>query len=110
MNVSLISSAYAAAPAAEQPNLLLQLAPMLIIFLIFYFLLIRPQMKKAKELRELVNNLGKGDEVVTTGGLAGRVMQLSDDLLGLEIADNVVVKVQRQSVTQVLPKGTLKKA
>ena len=110
MNVFLISSAYAAEPAAAQPNLLVQLAPMLIIFLIFYFLLIRPQMKKAKELRLLIANLGKGDEVVTTGGLAGRVTQLSDDLLGLEIADGIVVKVQRQSITQVLPKGTLKKA
>ncbi|MEW5791967.1 preprotein translocase subunit YajC [Thermithiobacillus tepidarius DSM 3134] len=109
-DLGLISSAYAQAPAAPQePNLLLQLAPMLVIFAIFYFLLIRPQMKRAKELKQLVESLAKGDEVVTNGGLAGRVVNVGDDFLGLEVADGVVVKVQKQAVTLVLPKGSLKK-
>lgn len=109
-DLGLISSAYAQAPAAPQEtNLLLQLAPMLVIFAIFYFLLIRPQMKRAKELKQLVESLAKGDEVVTNGGLAGRVVNVGDDFLGLEVADGVVVKVQKQAVTLVLPKGSLKK-
>lgn len=76
--------------------------------LIFYFLIWRPQSKRAKEHKALVSSLDKGDEVVTGGGLAGRISRLTDDYLVLEIADNVEVKVQRQAVAQALPKGTLK--
>ncbi|MHB1496228.1 MAG: preprotein translocase subunit YajC, partial [Acidithiobacillus sp.] len=76
---------------------------------IFYFLLIRPQMKKAKEQRQLISAISKGDEVVTQGGLAGRIMQAGEDYLQLEVAEGVIVKVQRASVTLLLPKGTLKK-
>jgi protein translocase subunit yajC len=88
---------------------LCKIVPLVIIFAIFYFLLIRPQMKKAKEQRQLISAISKGDEVVTQGGLAGRIMQAGEDYLQLEIAEGVIVKVQRASVTLLLPKGTLKK-
>jgi preprotein translocase subunit YajC len=75
-----------------------------------YFLLFRPQMKRAKEHRELVAKLQKGDEVITSGGLAGRIEELGDSFVTVEIADKVSIKVQRGAVTAVLPKGTLKSA
>ena len=98
-----------AAPNAQQGGFM-SLLPLVIIFVIFYFLLIRPQAKRAKEHRALVAALAKGDEVVTTGGLAGRVTEVGDAFLTVEVADTVAVKVQRQAVTSVLPKGTLKGA
>jgi len=76
--------------------------------LIFYFLIWRPQSKRAKEHKALVSGLDKGDEVVTGGGVAGRITRLTDDYLVLEVSDGVEIKVQRQSVAQALPKGTLK--
>lgn len=107
----LISSAYAqAAPAAGAPNPLMSFLPLIIIFGIFYFMLIRPQMKRAKEARAMVAALAKGDEVLTNGGLVGRIEDIADSFITLEIADNVSVKVQRNAVTAVLPKGTLKQA
>ena len=75
---------------------------------VFYFLLIRPQMKQVKEHRKLVESLAKGDEVVTSGGMLGRINEIGDNFLVLEISKDVEVKVQKQSVTQVMPKGTLK--
>ena len=77
---------------------------------VMYFLMIRPQMKRAKEHRELVAKLAKGDEVITTGGIAGRVEDLGDAFVTVEIADNVRVKLQRAAIVAVLPKGTLKSA
>lgn len=107
----LITSAQAAdtAPAAAPPGGgFMSFLPLIIIFVIFYFLLIRPQTKRAKEHRAMVQALSKGDEVVTSGGILGRVSDLDENHLTLEIASGVTVKVQRQAVTQVLPKGTLK--
>ncbi len=75
---------------------------------IFYFLLIRPQQKRAKEHRKLVEGLSRGDEVLTTGGIVGRVTEVGDTFATLEIANGVSVKMQKQAVAQVLPKGTLK--
>jgi len=75
---------------------------------VLYFLMVRPQMKRAKEHKALVEGLAKGDEVVTGGGIAGRVTRVSDNFLALEIADTVEIQVQKQAVTLVLPKGTLK--
>lgn len=107
----LISSAYAqAAPAAGAPNPLMSFLPLIIIFGIFYFMLIRPQMKRAKEARAMVAALAKGDEVLTTGGLVGRIEDIADSFITLEIADNISVKVQKNAVTAVLPKGTIKQA
>ena len=73
-----------------------------------YFLMIRPQMKKAKEHKALIEALGKGDEVVTQGGIAGRITKVGDDFIAISIADNVEIQVQKPAITLVLPKGTLK--
>jgi preprotein translocase subunit YajC len=108
----LIASAWAqSAPAgAGQPSMLMQLLPLLLIFVVFYFLLIRPQQKRAKEHRAMVGALAAGDEVVTNGGILGRITDVGDQFVTVEVADNVRVKVQRHTVAQVLPKGTLKSA
>ncbi|MFO0336109.1 MAG: preprotein translocase subunit YajC [Pseudomonadota bacterium] len=106
----LISTAYAQAAGAPQPNVWLQMLPLVLIFVVFYFLLIRPQTKKAKEHREMVSRLATGDEVVTAGGMLGRITELSEQFVTLEVANGVQIKVQRFQVTQLMPKGTLKGA
>lgn len=103
-----ISNAYAATPAAGTD--LLSLAPMLIIFVLFYFMLIRPQMKQAKEHKNMVAALKVGDEVVTTGGVLGKVTKVNDNFVGIEIAANTVISVQKHAVQTLLPPGTLKSA
>lgn len=106
----LISSAYAqVAPAAPSGGFELgQFALPLLLLVVMYFVMIRPQMKRQKELRTMIDSLASGDEVATVGGLLGRVTQLDDLFLGLELATGVEVKLQRSAVVQVLPKGTLK--
>lgn len=84
------------------------LIPLVLLFVIFYFLLIRPQQKKVKEHRKLVSEVGKGDEVITYGGIGGKIRDLDEAFCDLEIAPNVVVKVDRQNIARLLPKGTLK--
>ena len=79
-----------------------------VLLAVFYLVLIRPQMKQAKEHRKLVESLSKGDEVATNGGLLGRVNQVGDNFIVLEVAKDVEVKVQKQAVSSVMPKGTLK--
>ncbi|MEO6688864.1 MAG: preprotein translocase subunit YajC [Dokdonella sp.] len=101
--------AQAAAPAAAA-NPLISFLPLIVLFGIFYFMLIRPQMKRAKEQRNMVSALAKGDEVLTNGGLLGRIEEIADQFVVLEIAPNVRVKLQKQAVSMVLPKGTLKAA
>ena len=101
-----ISSAHA--QDAAQPGGLMSFLPLIIIFIIFYFLLIRPQMKRAKEHRALVAGLNKGDEVVTNGGLLGTVRNVGDTFLTVELAENVVIKLQKHAVSSVMPKGTVK--
>jgi len=106
-----ISDAWAeAAPAAAQGSPLASLIPLIILFAVFYFMLIRPQMKRAKEHRKLISELAKGDEVVTNGGLAGRLTKVGDSFVTMEVAEGVEVKMQKEAVTAVLPKGTLKEA
>ena len=80
----------------------------LLMFAVLYFLMIRPQMKRAKEHKSLIEGLQKGDEVITAGGLLGRINKVSDHYVTLQVSDNVEVQVQRPSVQLVLPKGTLK--
>ena len=105
----LISSAYAqAAPGAAAPNPLMSFLPLIIIFGIFYFMLIRPQMKRAKEARAMIAALAKGDEVVTQGGILGRIAKVGDTYVTVEIAAGTEVAVQKPSISLVLPKGTLK--
>ncbi|MFL6547598.1 MAG: preprotein translocase subunit YajC [Povalibacter sp.] len=108
----LISTAAAQAqgPAGQPGGALMQFLPLVLIFVVFYFLLIRPQTKRAKEHREMVAALEVGAEVVTSGGILGRVTALDDQFVTVEIAAGVNVKLQRHMVTQVLPKGTLKNA
>lgn len=102
-----LSPAYAqAAPAA--PNPLLQFAPLVVLIVIFYFMLIRPQMKRNKEHRQMLGALAKGDEAVTSGGIAGRVVHIGENYVSLEVSDGVSIKIQKGAITSVLPKGTLK--
>ena len=88
----------------------MQFLPLVLIFVVFYFLLIRPQSKRAKEHAAMVAALEVGAEVVTSGGILGKVVELADQYLVVEIAEGVHVKVQRHTVSQVLPKGTIKSA
>ena len=105
----LISSAYAqASGAASQSDTLLTFLPMVAIFVVFYFLLIRPQQKKQKEARAMLDSLEKGNEVVTAGGILGRIVKLDDQYATVEIAQNTQMIVQRGAISQLLPKGTVK--
>jgi preprotein translocase subunit YajC len=101
-----ISDAHAADAAGGDP--LTSFLPLIIIFVVFYFLLIRPQTKKAKQHKLMVEALAKGDEIVTNGGLLGRVTKVGDNFVDLELAEGTVVKLQRNAVGSVLPKGTIK--
>ena len=104
-----ISPAYAQAAGASDPTGgLMGLLPILLMFVVLWFLMIRPQMKRAKEHKTLIEALAKGDEVVTQGGMAGRITKVGDNFLSIEFAPNVEVSVQRQAIATVLPKGTLK--
>jgi preprotein translocase subunit YajC len=102
-----ISDALAAAPEAPADPLT-SLLPLVFIFVVFYFLLIRPQSKKAKEHKQMVEALAKGDEVVTSGGLLGKLVKVGDNFVELELADGITVKLQRNAVANVMPKGTIK--
>ena len=105
-----ITPAYAqAAPAPAGPAVdVMTFLPMIAIFGVFYFLLIRPQQKRAKETRAMLAALQKGDEVVTAGGIVGRISKLGEQYATVEIANGIEVNVQRGSVSQLLPKGTIK--
>ena len=87
---------------------LMSMLPLVLMFVVLYFVMIRPQMKKQKEHRAMIDALAKGDEVVTAGGMLGKVSKLGDSNLGLEVANGVEVQIQRSAVVQVLPKGSLK--
>jgi preprotein translocase subunit YajC len=106
----LIPTAWAQAAGGSQPSAFVQLLPLILIFVVFYFMLIRPQARRAKEHKTMVAALGVGDEVVTSGGMLGKVTETGDQFLTVEIADGVRVKVQRHTVASVLPKGTIKSA
>lgn len=106
-----ISEAFAqTAPAASGggESSLLSLLPLVLMFVVLYFIMIRPQMKKQKEHKAMVEAIAKGDEVVIAGGVLGRVAKLGDSYLHVEVANGVELQVQRVSVIQVLPKGTFK--
>ena len=106
-----ISQAFAqTAPAASggAESSLLSLLPLVLMFVVLYFIMIRPQMKRQKEHKAMVEAIGKGDEVVIGGGVLGRVSKLGESYLHVEVANGVELQVQRASVVQVLPKGTFK--
>ncbi len=106
-----ISSAFAqSAPAAggDMQSSLMSMLPLVLMFVVLYFVMIRPQMKKQKEHRSMIDALAKGDEIATVGGMLGKVTKLGDSHLSLEIASGVEVQIQRGAVVQILPKGSLK--
>ena len=111
--IVLISEAFAqaapAAAAADSPfGSLGSMLPLVLMFVVLYFVMIRPQMKRQKESKAMIDALAKGDEVVTTGGMLGKISKIGDSFLTVEIASGVEIQVQRGAVVQVLPKGTVK--
>ena len=104
------AQAQAATPAAGGGGMLSTLLFPLLLVAVMYFLMIRPQMKKQKEHRAMLDKLGNGDEVITNGGVAGVVREIGDHFITVEIADNVRIRVQKGAIANVLPKGTLKSA
>ena len=107
-----ISEAFAqtapAAAASSTESTLFSLLPLVLMFVVLYFIMIRPQMKRQKEQKSMIESLAKGDEVIVAGGVTGRISKLGDTVLGVEVAPGVELQVQRPSVQQVLPKGTYK--
>jgi preprotein translocase subunit YajC len=104
----LISSAYAQTSAPAAGGGMGQILILVVFVVIFYFMLIRPQQKRAKEQQSMLSKLASGDEVATSGGLLGRITDVGDTLVTLELAEGVRVKVQKSAVSQLLPKGTMK--
>jgi preprotein translocase subunit YajC len=103
-----LAHAQTAGAAADASGGLMGLLPMILMFVVLWFLMIRPQMKKAKEHKALIEGLAKGDEVVTQGGIVGRIVKVGDSYATVEIAEGTEVVVQKPSIGLVLPKGTLK--
>ncbi len=105
----LISSAFAQAPAAGGGDAgFMGLLPIILMFVLLYFLMIRPQMKRAKEQKAMIESLQKGDEVITAGGVLGKISRISDAYVSIEVAANTEISVQKAAVQTLLPKGTLK--
>jgi preprotein translocase subunit YajC len=103
----MISLAHAQAAAPAAPGFT-QFLPLIIIFILFWFMLIRPQMKRAKEQKKMLSELTKGDEVITASGQVGKIAKIGEQFVSLEIADGVITHVQKQSIQTLLPKGTIK--
>ena len=103
----MISLAHAQAAAPAAPGFT-QFLPLIIIFILFWFMLIRPQMKRAKEQKKMLSELAKGDEVITASGQVGKIAKIGENYVSLEIADGVITHVQKQSIQTLLPKGTIK--
>ncbi|NDC62297.1 MAG: preprotein translocase subunit YajC [Betaproteobacteria bacterium] len=109
----LISSVYAqTAPATatggDLGSSLMSMLPLVLMFAVLYFVMIRPQMKRQKELKAMLDALAKGDEVVTSGGMLGKINQLGDNHIALDVGNGVTIQLQRSAVVQVLPKGSIK--
>lgn len=111
MDLSILNNvalgAEAPAPAAGGASFFIVI---IVMFVLMYFMMIRPQQKRQKQHKAMIQALGKGDEVITNGGIAGRIDALGDSFVTVEVAEGVKVKLQRASIAQVLPKGTLKAA
>jgi preprotein translocase subunit YajC len=101
-----VQDAFAQSTAASQEPSFASFLPLIILFVVFYFFLIRPQMKKTKEHAKMVNSLAVGDEIVSVGGLFGKITALGDNFVQAEVATNVSVKIQKSAVAQVMPAGT----
>ena len=105
-----IGSAHAQAATGSAGGGIIAFLPFVVILVVFYFLLVRPQNKRAKEQREMLSKIAAGDEVATAGGILGKVIEVGEQFLTLEIANGVTVKLQKYQVAQLLPKGTVKSA
>ncbi len=103
-----ISNAYAQTAAAGPEGSLMSFLPIILMFVVLYFLMIRPQMKRQKEQKSMMEALAKGDEVVTAGGILGRITKVTDAYVTVDVADGTEVVVQKAAVTTLLPKGTIK--
>jgi len=101
-----ISNAYAQTAAGGTESSLLSLLPLVLMFVVLYFIMIRPQMKRQKEHKAMLDALAKGDEVVTSGGLVGKVSKLGESFVHVEVTEGVELQVQRPAIVQVLPKGS----
>lgn len=100
-----ISNAYAASSVQQE---LMGFLPLIIIFILFFFMIIRPQMKAAKKTKQMIEALEKGDEVVTSGGIVGKVTKITDTFVKIEISEKNEITIQKQSIQSALPKGTIK--
>ena len=105
---AIAQTAPAAAAGGDMQSSLMGMLPLVLMFVVLYFVMIRPQMKKAKEHKTMVESLAKGDEVATAGGILGKVTKLGDSFISIEVANGVEVQLQRSAVVQVLPKGSIK--
>lgn len=104
-----ISNAFAATTTAASPmDAVMSFLPLIVIFVLFWFMIIRPQMKRAKDQSKMIEALQKGDEIITTGGQVGKVVKVGEQFISLEIADGIVTNVQKSTVQTMLPKGTIK--
>lgn len=103
-----LAHAQTAAASSDPTGGLMQMLPMVLMFVVLYFLMVRPQMKKAKEHKALIAGIAKGDEVVTGGGLVGKVVKIGENYVTLEVAEGTEIVVQKPAIGLVLPKGTLK--
>ena len=103
-----ISNAYAEATTAASDNGLMNFLPLIALIVVFYFLILRPQSRRAKEQKAMLSALQKGDEVLTVGGEVGSVTKVYDQYVGVELAENLIVMVQKSAIQSVLPKGTIK--
>ncbi len=103
-----ISNAYAQTAAAGPESSLMSFLPIILMFIVLYFLMIRPQMKRQKEQKAMMDALAKGDEVITAGGIVGKVSKVTDAYVTLEVADGTEIVVQKAAVSTLLPKGTIK--
>ena len=103
-----ISNAYAQGAAGSTESTLFSLLPLVLMFVVLYFIMIRPQMKKQKEHKAMIEAIAKGDEVVIGGGVVGRIAKLGDSFIHVEVSNGVELQVQRGAILQVLPKGTFK--
>lgn len=108
-----ISSAFAqtasnAAAGGDMQSSLMGMLPLVLMFVVLYFIMIRPQMKKQKEHKAMIDAIAKGDEVVTVGGVLGKIAKLDENFVSLEVASGVEIQVQRPAIVQVLPKGSIK--
>lgn len=104
----LISTAYAQSAGGSAESQLVGFLPIILMFVVLYFLMIRPQMKRQKEQKAMIDGLAKGDEIVTAGGVVGKVTKVSDGYVTMEVAEGTEIVMQKAAVTLLLPKGTIK--